>query len=158
MHSNSGPTVRMGDDSEIQTKGVGRIDLEHGFFNDVLYVPDLEANLLSVYQMTHTRESNRVTFTLDLVQIAEVSSNKVVALRYADHQVIMYKFSKFLPNSRGKTLLSHGNENYNICHEIFGHMNYKYLQALNKDEVVEGLPSIKSSNGACIGCVVGKHP
>ena len=24
--------------------------------------------------------------------------------------------------------------------------------------MVEGLPRIKSSNGACIGCVVGKHP
>ena len=37
-------------------------------------------------------------------------------------------------------------------------MNYKYLQALHKDEMVEGLPQIKSSNGAFIGCVVGKHP
>ena len=37
-------------------------------------------------------------------------------------------------------------------------MNYKYLQELNKDGMVEGLPPIKSSNGACIGCVVGKNP
>ena len=67
MHSNSGPTVRMGDDSEIQTKGIGRIDLEHGYFSDVLYVLDLALKLLSVYQMTHTREEKRVTFTPDLV-------------------------------------------------------------------------------------------
>ena len=33
-----------------------------------------------------------------------------------------------------------------------------YLQALNKDEMVEGLPPIKYSNGACIGCVVRKNP
>ena len=56
IHSNAHPTVRMGDDSEIQTKGIGRIDLEHGFFSDVLYVPDLVANLFLVYQMTHTWE------------------------------------------------------------------------------------------------------
>ena len=37
-------------------------------------------------------------------------------------------------------------------------MKYKYLQALHRDEIVEGLPQIKSSNGACIRCVVGKHP
>ena len=36
-------------------------------------------------------------------------------------------------------------------------MNYKYLQSPNKDGLVEGLPPIKSSNGASIGCVVGKH-
>ena len=41
---------------------------------------------------------------------------------------------------------------------MFGHMNYKYLQELHRDEMVEGLPQIRSSNGACIGCVVGKHP
>ena len=50
MHLNSGPAVRMGDDSEIQTKGIGRIDLEHGFFSAMLYVPDLAENLMSVYQ------------------------------------------------------------------------------------------------------------
>ena len=54
MISNAGPTVRMGDDSKLQTRRIGRIDLDHGFFSDVLYVPDLAANLLSVYQMTHT--------------------------------------------------------------------------------------------------------
>ena len=36
-------------------------------------------------------------------------------------------------------------------------MKYKYLQALHRDEMVDGLPQIKPSNGACIGCVVGKH-
>ena len=63
MSLNAIPTIRMGDDSELQTKGIGRIDLEHGYFSDVLYVPDLAANLLSVYQMTHTGEPKRVTFT-----------------------------------------------------------------------------------------------
>ena len=37
-------------------------------------------------------------------------------------------------------------------------MNYKLFQALHRDEMVEGIPQIISSNGACIGCVVGKHP
>ena len=32
-----------------------------------------------------------------------------------------------------------------------------YLQALRKECMVEGIPSIKFSNGTCKGCVVGKH-
>ena len=92
MYSNSGTIVRMGDDSEIHTKGVGKIDLDNGYFNDFLYVPYLVENLLSVYQMTHTGEAKRVTFTLDLVEIAEISSNKGVELGYAYHQSRMYKF------------------------------------------------------------------
>ena len=70
MYSNSGPVVLMGDDSEIQSNGVGRINLDYGYFNDVLYVPKLVVKLLSVYQMTHTGEAKRVTFTLDEVEIA----------------------------------------------------------------------------------------
>ena len=31
----------MGDDSEIQAKGIGGIDLEDGYFNNVMFVPDL---------------------------------------------------------------------------------------------------------------------
>ena len=51
MSLNVGPIVRMGDDSELQTKGIGRIDLEHGYFSDALYVLDLEANLILDYQI-----------------------------------------------------------------------------------------------------------
>ena len=102
--------------------------------------------------MIDTGESKRVTFTPDVVEIAEISSNQVVALGYADHQARMYNFSKILPNSNGKVLLSHANETSKLWHEIFGHMNYNYIQTLNKDEMVEGIPSIKSSNVACFGC------
>ena len=50
-----GPTIHMGDDTQIQDKGKGTIKLEHGVLKNVLYVPSLETNLLFVYQMTHTR-------------------------------------------------------------------------------------------------------
>ena len=41
LHPYSGPSILMGDDSEIQAKGVGRIDLEYGYFNNVLFVHDI---------------------------------------------------------------------------------------------------------------------
>ena len=109
-----------------------------------------------MYQVTHTGEAQRVTFTRDVVDIVEISSNKVVALGYVHYEARMYKLSPFLPNSRGKALMSHSNETNKLCHEIFGHMNYKYLHTLNKERIMEGLPPIMISNGECIGCVVGK--
>ena len=108
--------------------------------------------------MTHTGKPKRVTFTLDMVEITEISVDHVITIGYADHHERMYKFLNFLPTSSDQALLSHANEVSKVWHERFGHMNYKYLQALHRDEMVEGLPQIKSSNGACIGCVVGKHP
>ena len=54
--------IHMGDDSQIISKGKGTVKLEHDNFFDVLYVPSLDSNLLSVYQMTHTGVPKRVTF------------------------------------------------------------------------------------------------
>ena len=97
-------------------------------FNNVLFVPGLAANLLSVYQMTYSGESKRVTFTPDTVAIEEISTNKVVALGFDDHNARMYKLSHFLPYSRENVLPSHANETSKLWHEIYGHLNYTYLQ------------------------------
>ena len=48
-----GPKKILGDNFVTDSLGKGRIYLDHGSFNDVLYVPGLAVNLLLVYQMTH---------------------------------------------------------------------------------------------------------
>ena len=69
LYPSTGPSILMGEYSKNQAKGIGRIDLEDGYFNNVLFVPDLEANLLSLYQITHIDESKRLTFTPDIVEV-----------------------------------------------------------------------------------------
>ena len=69
----------MGDDSTIISEGQGTVDLEHGYFSNVLYVPSLASNLLSVYQMTHMGVPKRVSFILDDVDITELGSKKLVS-------------------------------------------------------------------------------
>ena len=44
-----GPNIHMGDDSQILAEGRGLVKIQHGEFKNVLYVPSLAANLLSVY-------------------------------------------------------------------------------------------------------------
>ena len=44
LHPYIGISILMGDDSEIQAKGIGRIDLEDGYFNNVLFVPNLSVS------------------------------------------------------------------------------------------------------------------
>ena len=71
--------IDMGDDSTIISEGQGTVDLENGYFSNVLYVPSLASNLLSVYQMTHTGVPKRVSFILNDVEITELASGKLVA-------------------------------------------------------------------------------
>ena len=53
--------------------------------------------------------------------------------------------------------MSHTNERRNLWIEIYGHLNYMYIHALHNEIMVDGIPTIKFSNGTCKGCVVGKH-
>ena len=41
--------IHMGDDSTIISEGQGMVDLENGYFSNVLYVSSLESNILNVY-------------------------------------------------------------------------------------------------------------
>ena len=65
-----GPPIVLGDKYLTDSMGKGRIDLDHGNFNNVLYVPGLSSNLLLAYQMTHTRSPNKFIFYPNEVEIS----------------------------------------------------------------------------------------
>ena len=54
----------VGDDRSLSVVGSGTIHVENGHFNDVLCVPDLSCNLLSVYQITHSVKVKPSSFHL----------------------------------------------------------------------------------------------
>ena len=66
-----GSNIHIGDDSGIPTEGMGSVTTKHGEFKNVLYVPSLASNLLSVYQMTHTGSLKRVTFDSETIEITK---------------------------------------------------------------------------------------
>ena len=90
-----GPNIHMGDDSQIPAEGMGSVRVKHGKLKNVLYVPSLATNLLSVYQMTHTGSPKRVTFNSDLVDITEKATGKLVVKGIANHSTKSYVFSHF---------------------------------------------------------------
>ena len=94
-----GPTIHMGDDSQIPAIGKGTIRAKHGVFRDVLYVPSLAANLLFVYQMTHTGSPKQVLFGPDSVEITNISTGEIVVKGIVDHASKAYYFSHFMPFS-----------------------------------------------------------
>ena len=90
-------SIHMGDDTQIRAEGKGSIKLKHGMFKDVLYVPSLATNLLSVYQMTHNGPPKRVVFGPDSVEISDISTGKIIAKGVANHASKAYEFSHFMP-------------------------------------------------------------
>jgi hypothetical protein len=49
-----GPSILMGDNSFVEVTDKGRIELTNGSFENVLHIPKLSINLLSMYQMENS--------------------------------------------------------------------------------------------------------
>ncbi|KAH9291033.1 hypothetical protein KI387_044162 [Taxus chinensis] len=154
----SGSPILIGDGSSVEATGIGRMEVGIGIFENVLHIPKLSVNLLSVYQMTHTGTGKRVEFTPDSVSIYDMQDNSKIVVGKVNHQSHLYTFSNFVSKSDSTLLLTHENDESIIWHERFGHLNFRYMQQLSKQEMVKGFPTIEFSDGVCEGCALGKHP
>jgi hypothetical protein len=148
LDASKGPPILMGENSLVEVTSKGRIELTNGSFENMLHVPKISVNLLSVYQMInsgkfrgHLRHANQLR----------------VATGEVNNQSRLYTFSEFIePDS--SLLLTRADESSRIWHERFGNLNFRYMQQLSKQILVDGLPNIHFSKGVCEGCVLEKHP
>ena len=89
--------------------------------------------------MTHTGVPKRFYFSPNYVVIIELASGKLISKGLANHHAKAYEFSHFVADAKPTALLTHGNEVSRIWNERFGHINFKYLQQLQKKSMVEDL-------------------
>jgi hypothetical protein len=150
--------IFVGDDRSLSVEGYGTVQVENGHFNDVLCVPSLSCNLLSVYQITHSGEGKTVEFSPHQVVIKDLKDpNHVLATGIADDITRLYKFDKFGSSSFSSVFVAHSDDLSKLWHERFGHLNYRSLQQLCNQQMVTGLPLVSCRDGVCVGCVLGKH-
>ena len=115
----------------VEVTEKGRIELTNGSFENVLHIPKLFVNLLSVYQMKNSGTIKRVIFTHDAVDIYDRKTNSKVATREENHQSRFYTFSEFIELDFA-SLLTHVDESSRIWHKKFRHLNFIYMQQLSK--------------------------
>ena len=97
--------------------------------------------------MTHTGVPKRVSFIPNYLEIMELASGKLAAKGLANHHAKAYEFSHFVVDAKPTALLTHGNEVSRLWYERFSHLNFKYLQQLQKKSMVEGLSVVKATTG-----------
>jgi hypothetical protein len=64
--------IFVGYDRSLSVVGSRTVQVANGHFNDVLCVPSLSCNLLSVYQITHPGEDKTVEFSPHQVVIKDL--------------------------------------------------------------------------------------
>jgi hypothetical protein len=113
-----GPPILMGDNSLVKVTGKGRIELINKIFENVLHVPKLSVNILSVYHMKNPSTRKRVVFTSDVVDIYGMQTNSKVTTGKVNHQSKLYTFSEFIEPDFA-LLLTHTNERSRIWNRGF---------------------------------------
>jgi hypothetical protein len=123
--------IFVGDDRSLSVVGSRTVQVDNGHFNDVLCVPSLSCNLLSVYQITHSGEGKTIEFSPHQVVIKDPKDPKhVLATEIADDITRLYKFDKFGSSSFSSVFVAHRDDLSKLWHERFGHLNYRSLQKL----------------------------
>lgn len=176
-----GKVYLAGRNNVVESKGIGSIKVkvrdDKGIINyvimyDVVYVPDLRNNLLSVMKLMD--HGLKVNFVKHAVKICQKNSGEVIAVgeRLNDHFVIdMIPMTETNANVCNNTNLNNkGNKDTTIdkfygnienkWHRRLGHVNNKYLQTLIKENLATGINNKigKINCEACKSCKLSRKP
>ena len=141
----------------MKVEGKGNVEMENGEFKDVLYVPNLSSNLLSIYQITHLGDGHKVEFLPDSVKVHSLKDDSVVAVGKVNHDKRLHSFSHFVPKSPSQDLLTQSHSQTKLWHERYGHLAFHYLQKKFSNNMIKSLPPINFSKGECSTCLVDMH-
>ena len=133
----------------MEVEGKGHVEMENGEFKNVLYVPNLSSNILSIYQITHLGDGHKVKFLPDLVKMHSLKDDSVVVVGKVHHEKWLYSFSHLVPKPPSQALLTQSISTIQLWHERYGHLSFHYLQQLSTSKMVKCLPQINFSHGEC---------
>nr|KYP59134.1 Retrovirus-related Pol polyprotein from transposon TNT 1-94 [Cajanus cajan] len=148
--------LKFADHSSTDAEGIGKISIQrkdgkHSYISNVLYIPKMKSNLLSLgqllekgYTMTLKDKVLKVFYVNDkLILKAPLSSNRTfkVGIKVDGHQCLVSR-------------VAHKSWTW---HQRYGHLNFKSLYMLSKIGIVTGLPTIKTPNELCSECLTSKQ-
>ena len=122
-----------------------------------MLVPEISANLLSIYQICHSGDRKIVEFSPNNVVVRDLQDpDTIVSHGQVDHGSRLYRFVGF-ETSSGQSFIAHADSLSRLWHERYGHLNDRYLQQMHSQKLVRGLPKVSCTDGVCPGCVLGKQ-
>jgi hypothetical protein len=149
--------VKMGSGDLVQATGKGTlvVDTSQGrrYIEEVLLVPGLDENLLSVGQMIE--EGYYILFGGNKAVVFEDGSLKNVLAKVLmkGNRCFPLSLETLLPAARRASVV----EESWIWHKRLGHLNTDSMQKMQQKKLVIGLPTLTNMDAVCEACVMGKH-
>ncbi|TXG64801.1 hypothetical protein EZV62_011795 [Acer yangbiense] len=148
-------SVKFGNDTTVPVMGKGKISItlkdgSQNAISDVLFVPNLHKNLLSVGQLSEKGYDIRIHEGICTINSAQ--KGLIAKVKMSQNRLF-----PLLINSDSLPCFSSVmcDENW-LWHMWFGHVNFGSLKQLASRKMVLGLPSINPPDRVCETCVLGK--
>ncbi|KAB2622242.1 hypothetical protein D8674_024424 [Pyrus ussuriensis x Pyrus communis] len=149
--------VQVGTGVLVEVEGKGTLIIEtikgRRYIKEVMLVPGLAENLLSVGQMTeHGYFLLFGDYKVDVFDDRSLQ-NLVVSVKQKGNRC----FPLILNTNKELALRTNVQDCVRIWHKRFGHLNFRSLKLLQSQEMVLGLPEIQDSETVCQSCALGKN-
>jgi hypothetical protein len=141
----------------VDVAGIGSLVIETStgrkFIKEVMYLPGLKENLLSVGQMDE--HGYYLLFGSGMCCIFDGPSldNLVIKVNMKTNRC--YPLS--LMQNDHIALKASVTECTWVWHKRLGHLNLRSLKQLREQDMVHGLPFLEETKGVCEGCQLGKQ-
>lgn len=149
--------IQLAADNYMYSEGIGDIVIETSTqvitLRDVLYVPSLKCNFLSVSKAAKC--GNKITFNDSSAVIINSSGAILISAKMCGN-LYVYKSEDTQLYGMSASEVDNNN-NYQKWHERYGHLNIKSLKCLSQNNLVRGMEIKKFPNSAsCATCFKGK--
>ena len=145
--------VRIGNGECITVKGKGTVAIEScsgtKIITDVLYVPDINQNLLSVGQLLE--KGYKVIFEEKMCLIKDASGQDLFKVKMKGKSFSLDLMKEV------QAAVSSSITAIELWHKRLGHFNHAALLYTRKHNLVEGLPSLEDHLSSCNACQYGKQ-
>ena len=148
--------VKFGDGSTIPYEGKGNISVtlknrEILLIQNVLYLPDLKTNILSLGKLDD--QGCKTSLSNGFLTIHDRAGRLLTKTKKTLGN--MYKM-KIDINERCNLIKEEASEAW-LWHKRFCHQSFYTLQEMIRGDLVKGLPQFRNPNEVCAHCISGKH-
>ncbi|KAH0633032.1 hypothetical protein KY284_035818 [Solanum tuberosum] len=145
--------VKIGNREYLDAKGRGTVAIESltGFklIVDVLFVPDLDQNLLSVGQLLEN--GLKVLFEEKACVIKDADNKEMFKVKIRGKSFALY----LLDEEQAAVIKLENNSE--LWHKRLGHFHHDAILFIKENQLAEGLQSIEKNLPACEACQYGKQ-
>ena len=145
--------VRIGNGEHLAVEGQGTVTIKScagiKLVYDVMYVPEIDQNLLSVEQLVE--KGFKVTFEEGKCLIFDSGGQKLFKIE------MQQKSFSLNPLENEQVAFKCQVNDSKIWHKRLGHFHHKGLQFLQRNDMVRGLPNLEEKFSTCNACLMGKQ-